>query len=132
MSNSDQPKGIPITDLFLTRIPDKSLRAMIDQDPESLCTVIVEADLPKRSFTILGNKSKKLVSEGTPSRMSRESVLTELAGSIRGLVGDGDINVLKSPGAIIVKANAGKLKEVLQLPYVKAIRPNRRLPPIKP
>ena len=113
-------------------IPDASLRSLIDDDPDHVCSLIVEADLPKRSFTVSRRPNKRTISESQPKSSSdRESVLAQLADELRAIVGDKNMKVLKSAGAVVIQVPANKLKKVCRVANVRAIRPNRKLPPIK-
>ena len=108
-----------------------ALRAMIDKQPESICSLIVDAELSKRTFEFGDRESKKLVQATPDTTQQRLQVMSRLATKLRKLAGAKNVNVIESSGAIVIKIPAKQIKEVSKTADVKVIRPNRRLPPIR-
>ncbi len=126
------PKDNSVSKSLHTLVPDQALRTLMDETPDHPCTLIVEADLPKRTFTFSKPSSMPSATElKSGSDEDRETVLSKLADDLQNIAGKENMNVLKTSGSIVIKVLAKDLKEVSQLSNVKAIRPNRRLPPIK-
>lgn len=112
-----------------TTIQDAELeRWLEDETSHDVRELIVEAKVPQRTIRFAGGKHGRelveVVTAGDPSE--REVVLTELYGYLKELLG-GSVNLLKSAGAIVVRANRQQLRTIAQYPLVKAIRMNRRL-----
>ena len=113
-------------------IPDKKLRAKLMEASETVHNLIVEANLPKRTFEFQDRKSKTLTaSKPKPGAGDRDAILEKLATKLRKIAGKENANLLKTAGAIVIRVNAEQLKHVLQVDDVKAIRQNRKLPPIR-
>lgn len=112
-----------------TAIQDAELeRWLEDETSPDVRELIVEAKVPQRTVRFSGGKPGRelveVVNAGDPSE--REVVLTELYGYLKELLG-GSVNLLKSAGAIVVRANRQQLRTITQYPLVKAIRMNRKL-----
>ena len=112
------------------RIQDETLLQWLEADLQNDCSVIVEADLPKRLFTVdkhEGSSAKLRSLETVKDKDDRNAILEELAKQIRKIAGDKNVNLLKTSGAVVVKVPAPKLAALAQLVNVKAIRLNRKL-----
>ena len=132
--NKDQSQK-PVADdtsksIWKQRILDEGLLQLVDEAQQKECSVIIEADLPKRLFTVdksEGNPAKLRSLESAENNDDRNAILEELAKQIRKIAGDKNVNLLKTSGAVVVKVPAPKLVAIAQLVNVKAIRPNRKL-----
>ena len=112
-----------------TTIQDAELeRWLEDETSPDVRELIVEAKMPQRTVRFSGGKPGRELVEvvNAGDQSEREVVLTELYGYLKELLG-GPVNLLKSAGAIVVRANRQQLRTITQYPLVKAIRMNRKL-----
>ncbi len=114
---------------FSSIVPGKRLRLMMEKDPDSVCSLIVEVQLPSRQFSFVGKGSKRLVSRGSiESARQRETELSNVADKLKRFAENGEAKVLKTAGAVVIKTQARHLKKISLVPGVKTIRENRKLP----
>jgi hypothetical protein len=96
-----------------------------DDEPREL---IVEARTPPRHVKVDARRSGVLVPrEVEPTGpVDRARVTSELQRELTRLLGS-PTTVLRAAGAVVVRARRDQLREILKLPLVKAVRPNRSL-----
>ena len=109
-------------------VKDAELRAWMEAATDDVRDVIVEAALPPRRVVFqrrpgAGASPKSIDSTDD---QDRESLLHELDRQLREIVGVKKTRVLKTAGAIVVRATAKEIHTIAQQPMVKAIRTNRR------
>ena len=103
-------------------------RWLEDETSPDVRELIVEAKAPRRTIRFAGGKHGRELVEIVNARdqSEREVVLADLYGYLEELLG-GSVNLLKSAGAVAVRANRQQLRIIAQYPLVKAICMNRRL-----
>ena len=110
-------------------VKDAELRAWMETTTDELRDVIVEAALPPRRVVFqhrsAGGASPKSIDSA--DEQNRESLLEELDQHLREIVGVEKTRVLKTAGAIVVRATAEEIHAIAKQPLVKAIRTSRRL-----
>ena len=110
-------------------VKDAELRAWMEATTDEVRDVIVEAALPPRRVVFqrrpgAGASPKSIDSTDD---QDRESLLDDLDQQLREIVGVEKTRVLKTAGAIVVRATAKEIHAIAKQPLVKAIRTNRRL-----
>ena len=114
----------------IDKLPDADLAAWFEGEGSGTRELIVEAKVPARTVR-LGQSSTKGLSPRevlTEGGADRAAVLQQLQEDLGMIVGDA-ANLLRSAGAIAVRANREQLHQILNHPLVKAVRANRRLHP---
>jgi hypothetical protein len=110
-------------------IQNAELNAWLEQeDSDDVRELIVEAKIPPRIIRFPDERSGRRLPESMNSadKSEREAVLVELYRYLTELLG-GSTNLLKSAGAVAVRANRQQLQAIARHPLVKAVRINRRL-----
>ena len=108
---------------------DAELRAWLSAATDEVCDVIVEAALPQRTVLFRqrpGARPSPQFIEST-NKPDRESLLAELNQRLSAIAGVEKTRVLKTAGAIVVRARADVIHSIAKQTLVKAIRTNRRL-----
>lgn len=117
--------GTPLADTVM----DTELRGWLESATDEVRDVIVEATLPPRrvAFRPDAGATPLPASIDAGNEPDRELMLEELSTQLRNVAGVEKTRVLKSAGAIVVRATAAQIRTIAQQPSVKAIRPNRRI-----
>ncbi len=132
MPSNDETQTGNVQQNLTSIVPDKRLRELMDSDPDAVCSLIVEAQLPPRQFSFADKGSKRLVSsESGESPAGRDEELSKLADELKPLSENGEAIVMSSAGAVVINAAAKQLAKISVLPGVKAVRENRKLPPVR-
>jgi hypothetical protein len=87
-------------------------------------------DFPKRTVCLGNSPSGRILPREveTAKNVDRNSLLEELQHDLDELLGT-TTNLLRSAGAVAVRANREQLRQIVRHPLVRAVRGNRRLKP---
>lgn len=110
------------------KVQDPELIKWLSSESVDVRELIVEANLPERKVTLRRGADGRLIPEGirSPATPKRADVLAEL-GLFLGELLDDTPSLLKSAGAIAVKATGRQVRQFVDHPLVKGIRANRKL-----
>jgi len=108
---------------------DADLVTWLSEEGDDLRELIIEAKVPRRTVNLVSPPSKYLLPEeikGNSSDRTRaleglQSYLSELLGT--------STNLLRSAGAVVVRANREQLRQIIRHPLVRSVHSNRRLKP---
>ena len=136
MVDKDKDKDTPQEISTLAElVKDKELLKSIENHPDQACSVIVQANLPKRNFEAIESSSKRPGSkrlvrgdDSATSKKERNQVLEQLLDQLGKLVGNENTSLLKSAGSIVVNGTASQIEEISKLENIEAIWANRELP----
>lgn len=112
-------------------ISDPELIAWLrEENQDEYRELIIEAKVPLRTvlFSHRRNGYRRFESMEGGDDTDRDNILAELRQYLSTILGDESVTVLKSAGAVAVRANRQQLEMIVFHPLVKAIRINRQLP----
>ena len=120
--------------VMVEKIPNDSLRAVIDEPGEEKVSVLIEPKLPARSVDFaLADKRGASGPVPTrlriPSKLEQEDagqVVTKAQAFLTGVLGESP-HWLKAARAFVADVNGEQLRRIAASALIKAIRPNRRL-----
>ena len=112
------------------QILDAELKAWVEGEGDDQREFLVEARVPKRTVTLGNSPSGRVLPREveTSKNVDRNSLLEELQHDLDELLGT-RTNLLRSAGAVAVRANREQLRHITRHPLVRAVRSNRRLKP---
>lgn len=110
------------------KIDDPDLRDWLAGDSGEPRELIVEANVPLRKVAFGQRLAGRAVPSGIESGSAdeRAASLDELRALLADKLGL-PANVLRSAGAVVVRATSQQVRQFADHPSVRAIRPNRRL-----
>lgn len=128
MSSSGKPRKTKSKSALAKLVRDEELLDSFERNPNQRCSVIVQAKLPKRQFSLGGN-SRRLVRDKVPasSNQDRKTILEQLANQLIEIVGEENTNLLASAGSIVVTGTPKQFEEISKIENVEAIWKNRDL-----
>jgi hypothetical protein len=98
-------------------------------DGDQARELIIEARTPPRVVRLEGSRAAGKAVPGdveSTGPADRARIISELNRELSRIV-DGPTTVLKAAGAVVIRADRDQLRKILELPQVKAVRPNRSL-----
>ena len=114
-----------------TKVPDAELRSWVWASGKEPREIIIEAAVPARKVAF----DARVGSWPTPKELreehngvTRSEILTALKSYLRALLGV-EPTLLAAAGALAVEATGEQVRRLLEHPFVKAVRPNRKLRP---
>ena len=116
---------------LVEKVKDPELAVWLSEEAGEAREILVDAVLPKRVVLFRQQASGRLSPsdlEPGSSPQGRREVLSKLR-TILERVLDTPPVVLESAGALAIRASSRQVREFVDHPLVKAVRPNRRLHP---
>ena len=112
------------------QVLDAELKAWAEGEGDDQRELLVEARVPKRTVSLGNSPSGRILPREveTAKNVDRNSLLEELQHDLDELLGT-TTNLLRSAGAVAVRANREQLRQIVRHPLVRAVRSNRRLKP---
>lgn len=112
------------------QVLDTELKAWAEGEGDDQRELLVEARVPKRTVSLGNSPSGRILPRvvETAKHVDRNSLLEELQHDLDELLGT-TTNLLRSAGAVAVRANREQLRQIVRHPLVRVVRSNRRLRP---
>ena len=112
-----------------SKVQDSDLAAWLSEDSGELREVLIDAAVPSRQVTLAPRPDGRLLpvdlrSEASPR--TRDQVLRRLKTFLTRLLDTPPV-VLEAAGALAVRASSHQMRQVVEHPLVKSVRPNRKL-----
>lgn len=113
----------------IKKVKDPDLAAWLSQESGEAREILVEAVLPGRRVTFdrqAGGRARPVGLEEEPAALGRKETLSRLRALVARFL-DVPPVVLEAAGALAVRARSEQVRQFVDHPLVKAVRPNRKL-----
>ena len=110
------------------KVKDPDLAVWLSEDSEESREILVEAVLPGRKiiYEQVGGRLRPADLRSAPASQGRKETLSRLRAILERLLDTPPV-VLESAGALAVRASSRQVRQFMDHPLVKSVRPNRRL-----
>lgn len=112
----------------LEKVHDPELADWLSQESGEVREILVDAVLPRRTVSLgeSGNRLRPTGLQETPGANGRKEALRQLRTFLERLLETPPV-ILETAGALAVRATSREVRELVDHPLVKSVRPNRRL-----
>lgn len=109
------------------KIRDPELVRWLSQESGDLREILVDAVLPGRTVTFREVSGRRRAADlATSAGTGRREALRQLRALLEPFLDTPPV-ILEAAGALAIRANSRQVRDLVHLPLVKSVRPNRRI-----